>query len=318
VFKEAFAVTFSGVGQTFILAAIGFVLIKRKLLGEEGLTALSRLVIEVTLPLLMFCRIVREFDFNNFPQWWLFPLISIGITALGLLIGWFCMGFISGQQRKLQFVSLVAFQNSGYLPLFLVASMLSPEKRDVMFIYLFLFLLGFNLVLFSFGVYMLTFAKAKKFDYRTLANPPVVATVAGLVAVFAGLSRFIPAWLLNPLQSAGDTSLPLAILVVGGNLAAMRFNKIDFKAMSLAVLAKLVILPAIGLWLIFVFKVPELLGFLIVMQLAMPAATNLSVITSMYKKDDLLISQGIFVTHLAGLITIPLFLSFSFLINMIQ
>jgi len=318
LFSEAFRITFSGVGQTFILAAIGFFLIRRKLLGEEGLNALSRLVIEVTLPFLMFCRIVREFDFRNFPQWWLFPLISIGITALGLLIGWFLTGFIGGQQRKLQFLSLISFQNSGYLPLFLVASMLSPDKRDVMFIYLFLFLLGFNLLMFSLGVYLLTFTRAKKFDYKTLANPPVVATLAGLIVVFFNAARFIPGWLLAPLQSAGDTSLPLAILVVGGNLAVMHFDKVDIKAMSLLVLAKLIVLPALGLWLIFVFKLPELVGLLIVMQLAMPAATNLSVITSMYKKEDVLITQGIFISHLVSLITIPVFLSFYFMINMIQ
>jgi len=54
---------------------------------------------------------------------------------------------------------------------------------------------------------------------------------------------------------------------------------------------------------------PQLIGFLIVMQLAMPSATSLSVIVRHYKREDALISQGIFFSHIISLFTIPLFLS---------
>jgi hypothetical protein len=212
----------------------------------------------------------------------------------------------------------VSFQNSGYLPLVLLATLLTPEKADLMFIYLFLFLLGFNLVLFSLGVYLLTFTKAKKFDWWSLLNPPVVATLAGLALVFFHLQRFFPALLTRPLQSVGDCTLPLATFVVGGNIAAIRLAKVEKKTMALMALAKLVVMPVLGLWLVFVLKLPELLGLLIVLQMAMPPATNLSVIVSHYKKDDLLVSQGIFFGHVGSLITIPLFLSIYFMISMLK
>ena len=318
MFLEAFKSTFSGVGESFILGVIGYLLIKRNILGEEGLNALSRLVIDVTLPLLIFCRLVKDFSFETFPNWWLFPLISLGITLAGLLVGWLFSGFVQGPQRKLQFLSLVSFQNSGYLPLVLLGSLLTPEKAQVMFIYLFLFLLGFNLLLFSFGIYLLTFAKAKKFDWKSLLNPPVIATLAGLALVFFNLNHFFSPVLLRPLQSAGDCTLPLATFVVGGNIAAIHLGRIEKKAMFWMSLAKLVIMPALGLWLVFVLKLPELFGLLIVLQLAMPPATNLSVIISHYKKEDLLISQGIFCGHIAAIITIPVFLSFYFMINMLK
>jgi len=44
------------------------------------------------------------------------------------------------------------------------------------------------------------------------------------------------------------------------------------------------------------------------MQLAMPSATSLSVIIRHYNKEDALISQGVFFSHIISLITIPLFL----------
>jgi hypothetical protein len=308
VFIEHFKVTGIAVFQIFLLAAVGFFLTKKKFLSSQGLDDLSRLVMNVTLPILIFCQLIKDFSFNLYPDWWIFPLISIAITLLGLLAGSLFLGFIKGEQEKLQFLSLTAFQNSGYLPLALVAALLSPEKTGEMFIYLFLFLMGFNLVMFSLGVHILNFHKQRKIKIQSLFSAPVVATILSLAVVYLGWSRFFPQVMIKPLRIFGDTTLPLAMLVVGGNLAQIDLSRINKKAVSLLILAKMIILPLIGIVLINIFKIPGLIGLLIIIQLSMPSAVTLSVILRGYKKDDILASQGIFVTHLAGIITIPIFL----------
>ncbi len=318
MFLDSIKITVLGVVPIFILGAIGYFLIKRSLLGEEGLNALSRLIIEITLPLLIFCRLIKDFNFSLYVNWWIFPLISIAITLLGLIVGRLFTGFLEGTENRLQFLSLAAFQNSGYLPLVLVVSLLPPVKADVMLIYLFLFLLGFNLLFFPLGGYLLTFSRSKKFEWRSLLNPPVIATLLGLLVVLLGLNKFIPAVIVKPLEMAGACTLPLTTFVVGGNIAAIRLSKLDKKAITMMILAKLIILPTLGLWVIFQLALPELLGLLIVMELAMPPATNLSVLISHYKKEDRLISQGVFFGHILSLLTIPLFLSLYFMISMIK
>ncbi len=315
---EAFKVSGIAMAQIFLLGAIGYFLMKKDILGEAGLDILSRLVVEITLPILIFCQLVKDFRFELYPDWWIFPLISLLITVAGLLSGYLFIGFIKGRQHKMQFLSLVTFQNSGYLPLALIAALLPQEKIGAMFIYLFLFLLGFNLIIWSFGVYMLSFHERKKFELGSLFSPPVIATLISLVIVFFGLNKFIPDTLLKPLRMAGDCTLPLAMFVVGGSLASIHLRHVDKKAVFLMVLAKLVILPALGLWLIIKFKLPQLLGLLIIMELAVPPATSLSVITRHYKKEDLLISQGIFFGHIVSLVTLPIFLSLYFMIVMIK
>ena len=109
MFLESFRVTGSAVGQIFILGLIGYFLVKKNILGHDGLNSLSRLVIEITLPVLIFSQLVKDFSFNIYPNWWIFPLISIVITAAGLLVGSLFTVFISGNQHKSQFLSLVAF-----------------------------------------------------------------------------------------------------------------------------------------------------------------------------------------------------------------
>ncbi|MFH0791239.1 MAG: AEC family transporter [Candidatus Omnitrophota bacterium] len=315
---ESFKVTGIAVIQIFLLGAIGYFLTKKSILDSPGLDILSRLVVEVTLPILIFCQLIKDFRFNLYPNWWIFPILSIFITIIGLLIGYVFAGFIHGHKQRQQFLSLVAFQNAGYLPLALTATLLTNDKSGTMFIYLFLFLLGFNLLVWSLGVYMLSSHENKRFELGSLFSPPVIAVSSTLIIIFLGLNKFIPQAVLKPLRMIGDCTLPLAMLVTGGSLGLIHLKHIDKKTMGLMLLAKLIVLPALGLWVIIKFKLPELIGLLIIMELAAPPATSLSVITRHYKKEDLLISQGIFLGHLVSIASLPLFLSLYFALSMIK
>jgi predicted permease len=308
MFAEHFKITGFAVLEIFLLALAGFSLTKKQFLSSQGLDDLSRLVMDVTLPLLIFSQLIRDFSFSLYHNWWIFPLISITITFTGLLVGAVFAGLIKGEQERLQFLSLVSFQNSGYLPLALVGAMLSGAQRDELFIYLFLFLMGFNLAIFSLGVHILNFHKDRKLKAKSFFSMPVVATLVSLLVVYLGLGKYIPGNIIKPVRMLGDTTLPLAMLVVGGNLAQIRLSHINKKAISLLILAKMVIMPLIGLILIKIFRVPELVGLLILIQLAMPSAVTISVILRSHKKEDVLASQGIFLTHIASIITIPVFL----------
>jgi predicted permease len=318
MFAQAFRVTASAVIQILLLAAVGYFLKKRNTLSDPGLDALSGLVINVTLPILIFIQLAREFNFKVYPNWWVFPLLSLFITLFALAVGLMFIGFIRGAQKKLQFLSLVTFQNSGYLPLAIFAALLPAYKTGEMFIYLFLFLIGFNLIIWPLAIYILSFSKKAKLEFDNLFNPPVIAALLGIAAVFLGLNRFIPNTVFKPLKLIGDCTVPLAMFVVGADLARIKVEHFDKNAMFWMGLVKLVILPLAGLWLIFKLSLPESIGLLILIQLAVPSATSLSVIVRHYKKEDLLISQGIFFSHILSVITIPVFLSLYFVRAMIK
>ncbi|MDD5254694.1 MAG: AEC family transporter [Candidatus Omnitrophica bacterium] len=315
---ESFRITGAAVAQIFVLGALGYFLVKRNILGDCGLESLSRLTLDVTLPLLIFAQLVSDFSFSLYPHWWIFPLLSIAVTLLGLLLGGCASAFIKGRQQKLQFITLVAFQNSGYLPLTLIAALLPEAQRTEVFIYLFLFLLGFNLVMFSLGVYMLASTGAQKFEAKSLLNPPVAATLISFAVVLLGLGKLIPGFVMEPVRMIGETTLPLALLVVGGNLAQIHLHKVHKAAMGLMIPLKLIIMPLAGLLLVMKFNVPPLVGLLLLIQLAVPPATTPSVIVRHYRKNDILISQGIFFGHLASIVTLPLFLSLYFILVMLK
>jgi len=309
MFLEQFKINGLAMAQIFILGGLGYILVKKNILSHEGLDALSRLVIQIIFPALILAQMLKNFSFNLYPDWWIFPLISLAITVGGLIIGWGLLKISGLKTDKLQFLSLVAFQNSGYLPLALAAAIFTGQQANDIFIFIFLFLLGFDLVAWSLGIYMLTYEKQVKFKLGSLFSPPVIANLTCLVLIALGLNKFIPDVLFKPLSMVGNCTLPLAMLVVGGNVALVQLKNIDKKITFIFLLGKLIILPVFGILIALRLALPHLLGFLIVMQLAMPSATSLSVIIRRFNKQDALISQGIFFSHIVGLFTIPLFLS---------
>jgi len=304
--------------QIFILGGLGYLLVKKNILSHDGLDALSRLVIQIIFPALIFAQMLKNFRFNLYPDWWIFPLISLAITVTGLSVGWLLLKLSGLKTHKLQFLSLVAFQNSGYLPLAMAAAIFTGQQAKDIFIFIFLFLLGFDLVAWSLGIYLLTYEKQVKFKLRSVFSPPVIANLTSLALIALGLNKFIPDVLFKPLSMVGNCTLPLAMLVVGGNVALVQLKNIDRKTTFIFLLGKLIILPILGIVIVLKLALPHLLGFLIVMQLAMPSATSLSVIIRRFNKQDALISQGVFFSHIIGLLTIPLFLSLYLFLVMLK
>lgn len=315
MFLSAFKVSLNAILQIILLGLLGYILLKRKVFNEEALRLLSKFVIELSLPALIFVQLVKDFSFTLYPNWWLFSLLGVGVSISGFILGLIFIGLVKGQERKLQFLLLLTFQNSGYLPLMLTTAILPQEKHSELFIYIFLFLLGFNLLIWSVGPFMLNFSSVRKFALGSLFSPPVIAIGFSLIWIFFGFNNFLPEFLFKPLKLIGDCTLPLAIMVIGGNLAQIRFDLSEFKTIMLLVFLKLFLMPLLGLCLILKFNLNYLLGLLILMQLSMPSAVSLSLILNYYKKKDYLVSQGILFTHLVGILSIALFLSLYFILK---
>lgn len=313
MFWDSFRITALAVLQILILGAVGFVATRKNLLEEAHLSleAISRFVIYLALPCFIMYQLLTEFDFRAYPHWWMFPLFSFALTALGMFVGTLLSRFVRGADERSQFINLTAFQNSGYLVLALITALFPAEKANVLFVYLALFLMGFNLVIFSVGLCFMTHS-AKAFKPRMMVNPVVVAIAVSLLLVLAGLNRHIPQCIMGPVRMMGNCTLPLALFVVGGNLAELEFKRVDSRAVSLIILGKLVIVPAVVLVCVLLFGAPYLIGAFLVMQASVPSAVTLSVIMRNYRKPDLLISQGIFYSHIVALITVPVFLSVYF------
>ncbi len=295
--------------QIFLMGLAGYALARKGILDANGLKLLSHLTIQVFFPLFVFYQFVTHFDFNAIPLWWIFPLISFAITLTALGVATLLLG-LRGSSFKNEFKAVIALHNAGHVPLLLVTTLPLGSQAPTLYIYIMLSLIGFDLSLWSLGVWLLTRKKGVGLDLTPMLNPPIMAMAAGLGLVFLGLNTSIPELILQPAQILGNAALPLIMVIIGGNLAMTRLSKANTFDLTRICIAKLFIMPALGLAAVAMIKPDPLIGLLIMIQCSTPSAMTLSIIGRHYDiKNQDFVNQAVFFTHLVGIVTLPLVLT---------
>jgi malate permease and related proteins len=294
----SFETTFTAMLQIFLLGLAGFVLAKTKFLDVKGLESLSSLIVNIILPAFNFTQVIAHFDPHRFSNWWVFPLLGFAVTLGGLLLASGVLAFNRTLKVRQEFKALIAFQNSGYIPLSILASFPPTETIGQLTIYILIFLVGFDMLVWSLG------------EWQRLFNPPMLATLASVALIFLGVEEKLPAVVMHPLQMLGNCLLPLVMLVLGGNFAVIDFRKIPFMDVLGVGLVKLIVYPLVMIGVLLTVRVEFLIGFLLVMEASMPCANSLSVIGRYYRTPNQdFINQGLFFTNVVSVLTIPLFLT---------
>ena len=308
----SFKITFTAMFHIFLLGTLGFVLVRKSIISQEGLNVINKLVLRIFLPAFIFVRLVENFDFAIYKNWWMFPILSFVISGTGFFLGWAFLKLTKLKTDKREFLGLMAFSNTGYLPLVLVGKILPLSMAKEMYILIFLFLIGFNLTVWSVGVKILKNKKKKDKNNKLLEifSPPVLGVLAAFVVVLLKVDALIPSIVIEPLRSLGDCLFPLALMIVGGNLAQMHLGKlVNRRALFNVIFLKQLFIPSLALLILVNIKLGFLVSLLILIETCMPPAVSLSIISRHYRTNDALISKGIFFGHLVSIFTIPLFLT---------
>jgi len=301
--------------EIFIIALCGFIVFKFKLLSEDNIQGLSKLTINLFLPCLIFDRLIKGFRFDGSWQWLIYPVLGIVVSLMGVALARIVLAFDKQIQNKNEFIGLIAFQNCGYLPLMLVWRIFPAQVADNLFINIFLFMLGFNLIFWSYGIRLLTPQKEKQPKFKRIMNAPLLSLILSLVLVATNLHKLLPGMVTRSVTLIGGCTLPIALIIVGAVLAISLEQLAGIKKFLLQViLGKMIIMPGMVFLLLHLLQLPPLMALVILIESAMPSAITLSVITHEQKAGYKIVNQGVLLTHLAGLATIPFFMSLSILL----
>ena len=261
-----FALTFQtsviAIIQIFLLGTAGYVLVKRAVIGDEGLKLLSHLMVNIFFPLFIFYQLTHHFDFKAIPFWWVFPLISLGVILTGAGVSALLLAVFPIKLRN-EFRAVTGMHNAGYLPLLLATTLPLGEQAGTLYIYILLFILGFDFCLWSLGVWLLRRDDIPAMDLRKLINPPLLTMAGTLLLISLGLHKFIPEAVMKPVKILGDCALPIAMIVTGGNLAMTKMSNIRKLDIAVVCAGKLLIMPMLGFLFVLLFKPDPLIALLI-------------------------------------------------------
>ncbi len=299
---------FSAVIKMVFIIFLGFYLYRKEILKEEALNFLTLFVINITVPFLIFSNIATHFNPLKMPSPFLFLGISTALFLIGLLVG-IISSLTAGSSIKREFILLVSFQNCGYLPMTLSMFLFDIPRQRIFLNYIFLYILGFNILMWSVASYLILKKKEERFRVNSLFTPPILSIVVSLVLVYSGLKKFIPQFIIPPIEMIGKTSFVLSMIVLGGWLAKSSLRMYIKDANIIKVIfIKLVVIPLIVFVLILKIRLYSLLGLFILIEASMPSAASLPIVASIHGADSKFISYGVFVTHLVSIATIPIWI----------
>lgn len=292
-----------------LLMIVGAIASKRKILTDESKDFLARIIIDITLPFLIFSTFSSlKFDVNLFKNG-LF-VFCLAFVNLGIL---YLVGSASskiqglGKPQMMVHTLHTMFGNIVFLgfPLF---DALFPGGTGVF--YAAVYQLASNTVTFTYGVYRLS-SGTQKSGWKSLLNANTGAIVLGFIIL---ISRFeLPKFILDGFTGLGKCTSPLSMVYIGALLAGMNIKK-AFKIVSVFIISfnKLVLVPILLGFLFFIvvkvlhLEVAREAFFVLVMQAGMPCQTIIVVMTRRYGGDYHLAASNLFVSTLFSILTLPM------------
>lgn len=291
-----------GICSIFIMIAMGSLISRKEILKKSDLEFISRLVVEVSIPCLVFnsmFKTLREgYDLSDF----CYILVPVLLIPIMYIVVFFIGSKNKTKERRGLLASSFVFSNTIFIGLPLCVSLYGEKIVPACIIY---YLASTNLF-WSIGVNVMRGSLfSGEFDLKSLWNNPMKGVVAGVIMGLVGLD--IPSWILNPIASVGGLSTPLSLFVIGHSIEQNIKGtfKLDME-MNFSIIGKLFISPLMFFFILKLIGAPLMILKGFVLQSAMPTLAQLAVVSARYDIEPELSNRLVFLTTIFSMISIPI------------
>ncbi len=301
------SIILSQMTQLFLLIFLGFFLYKVHILSKPLNQGLTKLILHVTLPAMIFSSVLEQ---TNRPP--VNEVLSVFLIAavLNFLMPFFCLLVVKllrfPYKEQGLYAFMGAFSNIGFMGF----PILNALYGEIGLFYGGIFNIIFNISIFTVGIFLMNYGSEEKTAIRlkNLLTPGVIFSSLSIVVYFLDLS--FPSVIVNTISSLGSITSPCAMLLIGSTLATMDLKSIfnGWHVYFFSVV-KQFILPLI-LFPLFRFFIKDdfLLGLSFILYM-MPTANTAVLFATNYHKDEHLAAKGVFITTVFSMVSIPLLIS---------
>ena len=318
-----FLVVLLKIASMFLVMALGWVARKRALITDDAGRVLSRLLVDMIFPALVFTQMLRTVNPQVLRESWFVPILGAAVIVIAKVVGQLGMPLFRHKGALATAVFLVAMPNWVFFPLPIVAKLFGDAGvRDVL-----LCNVGAQLMLWTIGVWTLRGTMSRKMAFKELAtNHGLVATVAGIVIAlvlpFARTLETVPvvgasagvlaaASVIQALAMLGSLTIPLSLVITGAQLGSLNlaahYPTRDFVGV---IVLRLLVAPVITIAILMAasllgLRIPEVTRMTTYLIAAMPVAISCSIITERFGGDTPLAARAIFYSTLGSILTVP-------------
>jgi len=292
--------------KLFIVIAIGFIVAKSGYLPLETKDYISKVIVKITLPLLIITSMMsKELTADT--------LMNTGVAAIAALVVVIVLygaGIVTAKLFRLKeptktvHALLLATGNVVFLGYPVISAVFGADGLYYAVIY------GIvnDTLLWSLGVYLINKSsgnKDQKEAAKKLINPNTIACVAGIVLMLLKV-RF-PAVIFDTLSGVGHLTTNLSMIFIGMVLSTVDIRRIYKRVSMLSIIIlKMIIAPCIAAVIFNILGINPITCGAIILQIAMPAQTVISIITNEAGSDVSYAAEYIFLSTVLSIFTLPL------------
>lgn len=312
---EIFKLTLNQMLMMFTLIAVGVLLRKTAVLNPHSGNIMARMETYIFVPALLLytqmtkCTVATFVENTNIILYG-FALAAGGIALAYLLAPLFVPKGDGSTERDYQrniYRYAMAFGNFGFMGNFIV---LGVWGTDVFYQYT-LFTLSFNILCYSWGLYVLVpkdrnvsvWANLKK----GLLTPPIITLAVSIVCGLLGVAQYLPDFLITAFEKAGDCQGPVAMVLAGFVIGGYNFGELLKNGkVYVATLLRLIVIPAAAMLVLKAIGANDLIQTLALIVFATPLGLNTIVYPAAYGGDTKTGASMAMISHVLSVITIPL------------
>ena len=287
----------------FGIVLVGLASAKRNLWAGELDRKLSVFILNVSMPALILASVMgKDLEFEASE---VLTLSLVAVVNYVILIGMACLipkiwHVNLSRQGLARF--MLAFGNVSFIGYPVCDAVFGPKAvfcASVLNI-------PFNLLIFTIGVSFVNGGKARSaFSPKLVFSPCVVASLIAVVIALMGIS--VPAPVGQWFHLLGDLTTPCALLIIGSSLSHIPVRDMLGNRFAYAIsLLRLIVLPLVVGVVLRLMGVDRFVANVAVVLSAMPIATNGIMMCLQYGKDERVMTQGLFLSTLFSVVTIPL------------
>lgn len=303
----------------FIMIGVGFVLNKIKVLPEDANTHISKLVVLVGTPCLLFSAIVQK-ELNEETM---SVTIQIGLatiiffTIVTIAAYAFLRVFRLKEDKDAGvYLALMTTINGSFMGFPVMKAAFGTEGLYLMVIANMIF----NVYLYSFAIIQIKYGSEEKESFKetmkSICNPCTIASLLGFACLLMHVK--LPDIIMDPIVQIGDIAVPLSMLSVGISIGNSKVAEI-FKNKKLLMVcgAKLLIWPAITFCVVMFTDLSVMVKCVMILMSTLPPAVSTGVIVRKLGRNAKLASEGIILSTMFSVVTIPgVFLILSYIFGL--
>jgi malate permease and related proteins len=295
----------------FIMLSIGWFMAHAGWFDERSPKLLSRLVVNVSLPLYMISNLMSTYDREKLLNLGIGVVIPFAVMLTGYGISILVSRLIYvPPERTGTFRSMFALSNTIFVGLPVNIALFGDGSLPFVLLYY----IANTTLFWTIGVHGIRkdggHGDDKLFsleNIRRIFSPPLTGFLLAVVLILLGIQ--LPKSIMDTCKYMGNLTTPISMLFIGMIIHSVKWKEIKIgKEMLVLLGGRFILAPVIVLVLCYFLPIPLLMKKVFVIQAAMPAMTQTAIIAEAYGADYKYAAIMTTVTTVVSLVFIPVYM----------